>query len=288
MRKRSRAAAVSFLFAGVFVIAVEAQKPPALQDVLTAAGDYLAQYSLKLSAITAEEQYLQYDVSSGELREPRRLTADIVLVGLADGFEGFRDVFAIDSVPLRPRDGRLASLFASVTPSAIEQARTFTRASVERYLNANLHGLDQPALALEFVRKEHLARSTFRIESVKTTDAARVAVLRFTERGMPRLLPSAEGAAATGRVWVDVASGAVRQTEVSLTSRSFSVRATVTYALQPELGMWLPVRMSQHFVASGPGSNPINHMGANGGYNARQSFEAEATYSKFRRVSGGS
>lgn len=282
-----RHAAVSVLLAGAASsVAIEAQKPAA-PDVLTAAGDYVARYSVKLSAIAAEEHYVQYDVSSGEVREPRRLTADIVLVGLADGIEGFRDVFAIDTVPLRRRDDRLASLFASVTPSAVEQARTFTRASIDRYVSPNLHGLDQPALALEFLRKEHHGRSTFKIESVKTTDDARVAVLRFTERGTPRLIPSAEGAPATGRAWVEVASGTVRQTEVSLTSRSFTVRATVTYALQPDLGMWLPVRMSQHFFATGPGSNPINHMGANGGYNARQSFEGEATYSKFRKVGGG-
>jgi hypothetical protein len=287
MRERLRAAAVSCLFAGAASsIAVEAQKPPALPEVLSLAGDYLAQYSGKLSAIAAEEHYLQYDVSSGEMREPKRLSADIVLTGLADGIEGFRDVFAVDTVPLRPRDDRLALLFASVTPSAVEQARTFTRASVERYLNANLHGLDQPALALEFVRKEHQARSTFKIESVKATDGARVAVVRVTERQTPRLVPSAEGAPATGRIWVDVASGTVRQTELSLTSKSFSVRATVTYGLQPELGMWLPVQMIQHFSASGPGSNPINHMGANGGYNARQSFEGHATYSRYRRLTG--
>ena len=284
-----RQTAIPILIAGAASsIAVEAQKAPSVPDVLTMAGSYLAEYSRKLSAIAAEERYVQYDVSSGQVREPQRLSADVVLIGLGDGFDGFRDVFAIDDVPLRRRDDRLPSLFASVTPSAIEQARTFTRESIGRYLSPNLHGLDQPTLALEFLSNEHQPRSTFKIETVKTTDGARVAVLRFSERGTPRLVPSAEDAPAFGRAWVDVASGVIRQTELSLTSRSFSVRATVTYARQPELGMWLPVQMIQHFEASGPGSNPINHMGANGGYNARQSFEGRATYSKYRRVAGGS
>lgn len=279
--------AISVLIAGAASsIAIEAQKGPALPDVLTAAGDYIAQYSTKLTAIAAEEHYVQYDVSSGEVRAPRRLSADVVLVGLGDGIEGFRDVFGIDTAPLRRRDDRLPSLFASVTPSALEQARTLTRESIERYISPNLHGLDQPMLALEFLRKEHQPRSSFTIETVKTTGGARVAVLRFTERGTPRLVPSVEDAPAIGRAWVDAASGAVRQTEMSLTSKSFSVRATVTYALQPGLGMWLPVQMIQHFDASGPGSNPINHMGANGGYNARQAFEGRATYAKYRRVAG--
>ncbi|HET7696848.1 MAG TPA: hypothetical protein VFK57_14135 [Vicinamibacterales bacterium] len=64
------------------------------------------------------------------------------------------------------------------------------------------------------------------------------------------------------------------------------MRAIVNYALEPDLGIWLPVRMTQHFQASSLGSNPINHMGANGGYSARQSFEGHATYSRFRRILG--
>lgn len=289
MLERLRTTSTLFLVAGAASsIVIAAQPAPAVQEILTSAGDYVAAYSLKLSAIAAEENYVQYDVSSGEVRAPRRLSADLVLATLGDGLEGFRDVFAIDGAVLRGRDDRLASLFSSIAPSGIEQARTYTRDSIGRYLSPNLHGLDQPMLALEFVRKEHQRRSNFRIETVKTTEGARVAVLRFTERETPRLVPSLGDAAATGRVWVDLGTGVVRQTELSLTNTSFNVRATVIYAFQPPLGLWLPVKMTQHVEGTGPGSTPINHMGANGGYNTRQAFEGHATYSKFRRVAGGS
>lgn len=275
---------IAAFFVAAVATSLNAQKAPALADVLTVGGAYLAEYTTQLSAIAAEENYVQYDVSSGEVRAPRRLSTDIVFVALADGIEGFRDVVAVDGAPLRARGDRLPSLFNAITDAAVEQARAITREGIDRYVSVNLHGLDQPMLALEFLRRAHQARSTFKLEAVKTTDGARVAVLRFTERDLPRLIPTPGDAAATGRLWVDVASGVVRQTELSLTTSAFSTSATVTYALQKDLAMWLPAKMTQHFRSSVGPSNPINYMGANSGYNLRESFEAHAAYSKYRRT----
>jgi hypothetical protein len=61
-------------------------------------------------------------------------------------------------------------------------------------------------------------------------NGAQVAVLKFTEKDMPRVVPTPEDTPAAGRFWIDAASGAVRQTELTLTSRSFTFRATVKYA----------------------------------------------------------
>lgn len=80
-----------------------------------------------------------------------------------------------------------------------------------------------------------------------------------------------------------MASGTVRQTEIGITSQGVSVRATVKYAHEPALGLWLPSEMSQRIDLSGPGSG-FSNMGGGQGYNVRQSLEARATYSKFRHV----
>ena len=272
--------------AGLASIVVHAQPAPAVPDLLDTADNYLVQYSQRLSAIAAEEEYVQYDTSADKVRAPRRLSADVVLFGLADGsIAGFRDVVAIDNAPVHQRDDRLAALFFKADPSAsLEQARQLTDDSVKHYFSPNLHALDQPAIALEFLRKANQGRSTFKLESVKAAGEGRVAVLRFTERDTPRLLPITGGGAATGRFWIDVASGTVRQTEVGIASKNVSVRATVKYAQEPALGLWLPVEMSQQIDTSGAGTSAFSNMGGGPGYRVRESLEARATYSKFRQA----
>jgi hypothetical protein len=268
---------------GLASSAILAQGAVTAPDVLRAAAEYLERYSGKLHTIAAEESYLQYETSSGKLSKPRRLSADVAFVGLGGGGAAtYRDVYAIDTVPVHPRDERLWSLVKAPSDASLEQAAALSRESVVRYLSPSLHALDQPTSVLEFLRRDNQPRSVFTIESVKTVDGARVAILRFTERATPRLVPMPEDAAATGRFWIDVADGTVRQSEIGLTTKSVSLRGTVKYARDAALDLWLPVEMTQVVDVVGPGSQVINYMGANGGYNAREGHESRAHYSNFR------
>lgn len=271
--------------AGLASIVLQAQSAPTVPDLLQAGADYLVHYSQRLSAIAAQEEYLQYDTSSRQARTPRRLSADVVLVGLEDGsIAAFRDVVAVDNVPVHPRDDRLPSLFAATPWSSFQQARQLTDDSVKHYLSPNLHALGQPMIALEFLRKANQERSTFTVESVKTVDGVRVAVLKFTERHTPRLVSVTGGGATVGRFWIDVSTGTVRQTEIGITNKRVSVRATVKYTADPALNVWLPIEMFQQIDTSGPGSG-FSKMGGGPGYDVRMAHEARATYSKFRRLS---
>lgn len=268
---------------GLASILLQAQTAPTLPDLLEAGADYLVDYSQRLSAIAAREEYVQYDTSSDRMRTPRRLSADVVLVGLENGsIAGFRDVVAVDTVPVHPRDDRLPSLFTTAPPS-FQQARQLTDDSVKHYVNQNLHTLDQPMIVLEFLRKGNQERSTFSVESVKTVDGVRVAVLKFIERHTPRLVPVTGGGAAIGRFWIDVTTGTVRQTEIGITSHGVSVRATVKYAAEPALDVWLPIEMFQQIDTTGRGSG-FSNMGGGPGYVVRMAHEARATYSNFRRL----
>jgi hypothetical protein len=270
---------------GLASLGVYAQKAPAVPDVLRAAADYLVQYSQRLSAIAAEEDYTQYDVSSGQMSVPRRLSADVVMIGLGDGgVVGFRDVFAIDSNPVRPREDRLLTLFRTPPSSPLQQARQLSDDSVRYYLNRNISALDQPTIALAFLRRENQERCTFKLESVKTMSGAQVAILKFTERSTPRIVPTPGDGPAVGRFWIDVASGTIRQTELGITTKTFNVLATVKYATEPKLELWLPVEMSQHNEVTGPGSGAPGNMGAGGDYSTHQAVEARANYAKFRQV----
>ena len=270
--------------AALATMVLQAQSAPTLPDLLQAGADYLVRYSQRVSAIAAQEEYLQYETSSRQMRVPRRLSADVVLVGLENGsIAAFRDVVAIDNVPVHPRDDRLPRLFAAIPWSSFEQARQLTDDSIKQYLSPNLHTLDQPLIALEFLRKANQGRSTFSVESVNTVDGVRVAVLKFTERQTPRLVGVTGGGAATGRFWIEVATGTVRQTEVGISNKRVSVSATVKYAAEPVLDVWLPIDMIQQIDTSGPGSG-FSKMGGGPGYDVRMAHEARATYSKFRRL----
>jgi hypothetical protein len=271
-------------------MAVDARQERAvtLPDVLKAAAGYLAEYPAKLTAIAAEETYLQYDVSGGDIRSTQRLTGDVVMAGLADGIETFRDVVAVDDAPFRARDDRLVALLREITPESLEQARAWTRGSIERYISPNLHALDQPTAALQFLRQEHQDRSAFRIERVRKMDGAQVAIVRFTERATPRLVRTPAGGPAEGRAWIDVASGAVRQTEIGITDDVFVMRASVKFAREPALGLWLPAEMIQQFDASGHWSgSPSGRPGSAAGFAVRQALEGRARYAKYRRIVSG-
>ena len=267
-------------------IAVDAQRPPSVADLLQAADTYLVQYSHRLSAVTAEEAYVQFDTSAEKMRTRRRLSADAVFYGFPDGsVAAFRDVFAIDSVPVRAREDRLTALLRHADPSSsLDQARRLTDDSVHHYLSQNLHALDQPTIALEFLRKANHERSTFTLERVKTTRDGRIAVLKFTERSTPRLVPLAGGGGAVGRFWIDVTSGTVRQTEIGISSEGVSVRATVKYEPHATLNLWLPVEMFQQIASGGSGNSTFSAMGGGPGYRMREAYEGRATYSNFRQV----
>jgi hypothetical protein len=273
---------VALVAVGTASIGVRAQKAPALPDVLKTAGDYVLQYSQRLGAVAAEEEYMQFDTSSGQMGVPKRIYAEIVWLGGGNGtIGGFRDVFAIDKQPVRQRDDRLLTLFKAPSASSISEAQDMTDGAVHYYISSNLHALDQPMLALEFLEKENQERSTFKLESLKTMNGAQVAIVKFNERNTPRLVPSGENGPGVGRFWIDAATGAVRQTELGIASRTDNIRVSVKYALEPKLDLWLPVEMTQNVDASGGGSGGMNNMGGGGGYGA---LEGHANYSKFRQV----
>jgi hypothetical protein len=262
-----------------------AQKEASLPDLLKAGGDYLVQYSEKLGALVAEEEYMQADTSTGRLGTPKRVGSDVVWLGLGDGqIEGFRDVTNVDRVAVRPKDSRLSGLFKSPAGSTRGDARQLTEDGIRYYLSPNLHGLDEPTVALAFLRKENQGRSSFKLEGMKKLDGAQMAVVKFTEQGTQRLISSSENSAAIGRFWIDPATGAVHQTELALSGRVANIRVTVKYAPDAATGLLLPSEMFQQFDVSTGGAGGASDMGGGGGYGSHQSLEGRAHYSNFTQV----
>ena len=261
-----------------------AQGKPQLPDILKAAGTYLTEYSQKV-AVTAEEDYVQRNTTTSSA--PRRLQSDVVLVGIDNGVVlGHRYVHTVDSTKVRERDERLLKLFRGPNPSAGQEAAKALETEVAHYyLSPNLRTLDAPALALEFLRDATQPQSIFSIESIKNMDGAQVAIVKFVERPTSRILPTPEGSQTSGKFWIDIATGAVRQTELTVDHRDFfRFHVATKFTNDSAVGFWVPSDLLQDVEVRLPTKNAHSVMGADGQVGVRQTFEGRARYSKYRRI----
>lgn len=262
---------------------VAAQKGPAPADVLRVATEYLEEYAPRVSGVTLEEEYTMLDVSGGRVSGTRRLTSDVVLLNLAGKVIALRDSFAIDNNPLRERVPRITSLLVKPTASAWERAQAYASESF-RHMQAELIArVNEPTLALLFLAPENQSRVTFKIDGRKRMDGAEVVGLRFEEpkaKNPSYVIKTHGDAVASGRLWIDPATGRIHQTELSLRSPSESARIAVTYARDPSLDVWLPSAMVDAYEES-VATGAVSNMGG-GANNVRRSFDCRARYSNPR------
>ena len=257
MRLR-RAAVVLGIGAIGISVALSAQQPPALQwtpngfdldPLLVAAGGYLEQYERDVTAVIAQEDYLQRVPVEAKFR---RLRSDLLIVAEANvGWVEFRDTFEVDERPVRDRDNRAADLFLKPNPNAQQQAKRIAGESARFNLSPQRYAfnrtLNVPLTALRFLRRPNQSRSTFQIDRRDATGV----VVGFKETASPRLIASEDSAAASGSFTLDPESGRVLRTEFTLPSRRVSGTFTVEYAEQPALELWLPSAMVERYVFPG-------------------------------------
>ena len=256
---RLRRAAVVLGIGAISISAVlSAQPPPALprtlngpdlDPVLVTAGRYLEQYERDVTAVIAQEDYLQRVPVEAKFR---RLRSDLLIVAEAHvGWVEFRDTFEVDERPVRDRDNRAADLFLKPNPSALQQAKRIAGESARFNLSPQRYAfnrtLNVPLTALRFLRRPNQSRSTFQIDRRDATGV----VVGFKETASPRLIASEDSAAATGSFTLDPESGRVLRTEFTLPSRRVSGTFTVEYAEQPALKLWLPAAMVERYVFPG-------------------------------------
>jgi hypothetical protein len=267
-------------------IVLHAQKPT-VPDVLKSAGEYLSQYAQKLGAVMAEEEYTQREPAIASAN--RRLVSDVAFIGLDNGqIAVYRDVASLDGREVRPKDGRLAGLFATApTQASQDQAAAYTEEGARYYMSPNLRTLDIPTLALEFLRAESQSESEFTFDGgTRNQDGAQVATLKFKADRNADVLPTPEGSATSGKIWIDVTTGAVRQTELVVSAKHFTFRTTTKYAHDKGLDLWVPSEMTQIAEVSNAASG-LSNMGAGGQMGSKQSLEGRARYSKYRRTPKG-
>ena len=269
----------------ILPIAVRAQKAaaPTAPEVLKLAGDYLASYSTSVSGLECEETYVQREVSGGTLTGTRQVKSDFFLFGEGGHVDTFRDVFEVVGSVVRPHEHRLVKLFEAPNPMTLQQAQMLEDAGMQHFFR-ELQQIPKSMGVLEYVTKANQPRSMFKIDSIKKVGDAQVAILKFVEQEMPRIVDSPDHTPASGRITVELATGAIRQTEFLLTTKMADVRVVVAYSLHPKLGLWLPASTDEHynFTFNTAAANQATVMGS-GSYNQTAAFEGRAAFANWHK-----
>jgi hypothetical protein len=225
---------------------VNARQRPGLdtEALLAASAKYMDQYERDVSAIVAEEEYLQ---QSG-YRQQRRLRSDFLVIRHEEfGWIEFRDVFLVDGIPIRDRQERLASLFMKPREDAVLQARRIAEEGARYNLGPITRTINTPLVALRFLATRARDRSTFHVDAAKPRSRDGAVALRFTETAHPRMVMTPDDKAAEGTFWIEPASGRVMASELHLATSGSKVDIRVTFAKEPRLQLWLPARMDERY-----------------------------------------
>lgn len=225
--------------------------PPDVKTVLAAASTYLDAYEKKFSALVAEERYT---LTSTRSRPDRRvLRSDVVDMNLGGSrWLQFRDVYAVDGKPVRDHDSRLKDLFLRPNADVLSEAQRIADESA-RYNLGVQRNINVPTMALTYLGRNNQDRSDFDTETAEVVDGRNTIAVHFRETAKPTVIRArlAQNAPASGRFWIDPASGEVLRTELRcvVTDEGAPLigTITVTYATDPKAKILVPVAMDEEW-----------------------------------------
>ncbi len=289
-----RARSLLLLAAAVLAaIPLGAQTPAADQDLtqlLAKATWYSIDFITKLSAVVAEERYIQDSNvalatvaipalggrGAAAMNQPRgsskhrELKADFLIVkSSSEYWTPFRDVFEVDHIPIRDREERLAKLFLNAKPDAgaDAQAKAIAEESGRYNLGAVQRTINNPVFALIFLQPD--IRDHFKFTEGKPDRKAGpdIRVVDYVEEMRPTVIAGLPGQdmPAFGRFWIDNATGRIVKAEVRVEVSAIKANLTTTFRTDERLGIDVPYEFREE-------------------YDMRDSrVSGVATYSRFRK-----
>jgi hypothetical protein len=201
--------------------------------------------------------------------ERRTLKSDVLLTRAPGGsrYLLFRDVFEVDGREVRDRDERLLQLFLEPSASTSAQARRILDESARYNLGDIGRTINTPTLALVFLDPQYRPRLRFeptgdRVpETIRDAAAADgdgatpftlppdVSLLAFQETARDTMVGTGTGGnlRASGRFWIEPATGRVLLTEIQFRNETIAAVVDVRYDLAPEVGIVVPVAMRERY-----------------------------------------
>jgi len=248
---------------GAAVASVVSSPAPAadVDEVVARASAFVEGVGDDLAAVVADEHYRQVWTAEGAAPMWRRLTSEFVLVRVADRPEwvGFRDVVAVDDRPVPERGDRLQTLFLDPGRGALARARVIADESARYNLGRIDRNFNVPTAAFFFLHPANRDRFRFGLDRIEPEDGKVRWVVAYHERSRPTLVrtPRGRDVPASGRLWIDPASGRVGRTQLWLTTPAdreddLTVDANIatTFAFEPAVEGWVPVEMRERFKTS--------------------------------------
>jgi len=258
----------------LFVVAlapVSAQQAD-VNALLARTAKYLADYEKAFSVVVAEESYVQSlltMVGGRTTRQERTLHSDVLETSIGQNdWVAFRDVFEVDGQKVRDRDTRLQKLFLDAPAEALTQSRRIVAESARYNLGSLQRNINVPTMALTYLRAGNQPRSVFADAGHQDVDGINAVMLTFVEKSRPTIVRSlTKDLPASGRFWIEAATGKVLKSEVTILGASSPAKIAVTYGPVPKMAMWAPVMMREEYDAT----------------DGRERIRGEATYSNFRQ-----
>lgn len=246
----------------------------ALGAVLRRAAAYAETYHRDFTSIVAEEHYVQRVARrSGSPGTHRTLRSDFMLLRGEPGqaaWISFRDIFEVDGRPVSGERGRLERWLHDSRESFASRARALAFDQARYNIGDIVRTINVPLLPLEFLIQDNQRRMRFRLHGNDGFHTRDTIIVAYEERRRPTIIRTPDGAnvPASGRVWIERASGRVYQTELRTGERDTRlVRTTITVSYEPNerLNMLVPVAMEETYVTD------------------RETITGSARYSNYRR-----
>ena len=232
----------------------------AVDEVIARAAAYVEDFVEQLSTVVMEEDYRQTFYRRPEQRGgiQTRLVSEFLLMrvqGIGEWI-GFRDVFEVNGRQIRDRQDRLATLFLGDATTALAQAQRIAQESARYNLGSTGRTFNVPTYALFFLHPSNTRRFRFEKAGEGCADENTAWDIRFEEIEYPTLTRGFEGISlpSHGRFCLDPMSGRVIETQLELYHPSTGLgrpatdaMATVRFALEPRLNLWVPLEMRERY-----------------------------------------
>jgi formylglycine-generating enzyme required for sulfatase activity len=270
--------------------------PVTLDQLLNRAAWYLDYFIDQFENVVAQEDYLQDSTAplptfipfapggrgGGGLVVPppsatdiararhRDLRSDFLLVKSPETLDliPFRDVIAVDSVPVRDREERLARLFLNPTKDAIAHARAVTEEGA-RYNIGNMRTtLGNPVFGISVLQLTYQPRFRFTMGKEDHSVAPGVWYIDYQEVSSPAMIHGEAGRDlfAHGRIWIEALSGRIVKTELQVEQPQIRAKVTTTFRMDARFDIAVPSEMRELYTF--PNGNAVKTV---------------ATYGRFRR-----
>jgi hypothetical protein len=244
---------------------------PSLAAVLQRAAEYVAAFHRQFAGVVAEERYVQevkaFAKRPGQLTNGMRseLRSDLLLVRPSNGagWAEFRDVFEVNTMPVRDRTDRLTHLFLEGSPSAREQIGKILSESSRFNIGDIRRNINTPLFALQILERENQGRFRFKRTRDQVPAAiahepsaagvfrttAEIWAIEFEERRRDTLIKTdrLRDLPARGRFWIDPYTGRVLMTELIAKNRDVAATVDVSYQSEPLVGFLVPVEMRESY-----------------------------------------